>query len=672
VAYAAWLATGKGAPYLVDRDDSGVVAAPAAPTNVMVAALDSTDPEYIDPVTMAPDAFAAKITWDAVPDADGYMIWIYYGDSSRVDANGNPDLRGDWDRLAVVDRNTTRFVEHVLGHAGVGAKSYAFKVVAFNGKGEAESAAVPYTIADVAMVGAPTNLIASQTLAEGSTNSQITLSWFDTANNETGFEVWRYGPVSVAGIPTPVTQNDVTILGNPNGGLGQIPTQTDGLGGNPVNGTNVFLDDGTRYPGTGPQADTCYMYQVRATNINMDMSTWALSPTWGCTTKPGIVVMATATVDGVTLTWDPVAGATSYSVTRTDNTAAITNLEQVNATSLLDVSTAAVTTYSYTVTALDSFNATLNVGTATVTTLAMLPAAPSNVQTVATADSITVSWTDNANNEDGFIIERSANGGAWLPQPNIGTLLAPNTTSYVDSVANGGLLDGVVYQYRVKASNLVNGDSAYAFSTQVSLGSPATTELLAPNGFTATVSTNLNGSLPLVNLAWNNVANETGFVVQRHNGTNCNAAKNWTDVATLGTDVLQVADSTVPRRKVDYSYCYRLQAINASGASPWVNVLANLPARPAAPVMKYVVDGNNLVMEFEAPTGILGYRVERRVRLNGQAWGNWTVSALAAGSGGGFSYSDPVPTGARYQYRLSYANSGGWSPSTKTTVIDRR
>lgn len=662
VAYAAWLATGKGAPFLVDRDDSGVTVAPAAPANVVVAALDSTDPEYIDPVTMAPDAFAAKITWDAVPGADGYMIWIRYGQS---------DLTADWDRLAVVDANTTRFVEHVLGHAGVGAKSYAFKVVAFNGKGETASDPVDYTIADVAMVGAPNNMIASQTLAEGSTNAQITLSWFDTAINETGFEVWRYGPVNVAGIPTPATQNDVTILGNPNGLPGQIPTQTNGLGVNPVTGTNVFIDDGTRYPGTAPQAESCYLYQVRAVNANADTSTWAVSQNWGCTTMAGIVVTATATVDGVTLTWDPVAGAASYSVSRTDNAGTTVDLGLVTGSSIVDVAVAPLTTYSYTVTAFDSFGTAMNVGSAAVTTPAMLPVAPSNVQTVATVDSILVSWTDNSNNEDGYVIERSANGGVWLPQPNIGAFLPPNSTSYLDSVANGGLLQGVVYQYRVKAIHLVNGDSTYALSAPVSLGAPPTTLLLAPNQFTATLSIDLNGSLPQVNLAWNDVANETGYEVQRHNGSNCNATRNWTDVATLGTDVVQVTDASVPGRRVDYSYCYRLRAINATSMSPWVNVVVTLPARPDAPVMKYVVDGNNLVMEFEAPTGILGYRVERRVRPNGQAWSTWEVVDLVAGSGGGFSFRDPVPSGARYQYRLSYANSGGWSPNTATTVLRR-
>jgi mono/diheme cytochrome c family protein len=115
VAYAAWLETGKGAPYLVDRDDTAVTDAPAAPTGVTVAPTGE-----IDPVTLAPDIFAARISWDTVPGADGYTIWVRYGKS---------DTTADWDRLAVVDGSTTSFVEHVFNPG----KTYGFKVAAFNG-----------------------------------------------------------------------------------------------------------------------------------------------------------------------------------------------------------------------------------------------------------------------------------------------------------------------------------------------------------------------------------------------------------------------------------------------------------------------------------------------------------------------------------------------------------
>ncbi|MCB9649722.1 MAG: hypothetical protein H6730_24455 [Deltaproteobacteria bacterium] len=662
VAYAAWLATGKGAPFLVDRDDTTVTTAPTAPANVVVSGLDSGDPEYIDPVTLAPDSFAAKITWDPVPNADGYMIWIRYGAS---------DTTADWDRLAIVDASTTRFVEHVLGHAGAGAKSYGFKVEAFNGRGSAVSAAASYTIADVAMVSAPNNMTASQTAAEGSTNGQIKLTWFDTANNEVGFEVWRYGPVSQAGIPTPATQNTVTILGDPNGPVGMIPNQTGGpAGGAPITGTNTWVDDGAMFAGTAPAPESCYLYQVRAIGINLDVSTWSAPRVQGCTTL-GITVSAIASASTVDLSWTAVAGATGYMIVRSDGVTT-TPLGTVATTSYTDATVLPNTTYAYTVTAVDAVGTALDAGSASVTTLAAVPAAPSNVQVAATVDQITVTWTDNATTEDGFVLERSANGGVWTPIPDVGAYIVnpsaatPSTVTYVDSVAAGGLQQGTVYQYRVKAVDLVNGESAYATSGTISLVSVP----VAPSTFTAALSTDVFGALPLISLAWSDVAGETNYLVERH-ANRCDQNNGWTAVASVGADVLAATDATVTQKNNDATYCYRLRASNAAGSSPWINVLVTVPARPAAPLaLDAFIDGSTITMEFQVPAGLLGYMIEKRERIAGIGWTDWAVVQVAPGAGGGYSYVDAaVISGNQYRYRISYANTGGWSASTVSGTI---
>ncbi len=57
----------------------------------------------------------------------------------------------------------------------------------------------------------------------------------------------------------------------------------------------------------------------------------------------------------------------------------------------------------------------------------------------------TLSWQDNSDNEDGFYIERSENGGAFR---RIATLPA-NATSYSDPDTG----TGIVYRYRVQAYN---------------------------------------------------------------------------------------------------------------------------------------------------------------------------------------------------------------------------
>ncbi len=662
VAYAAWLATGKGAPFVVDRDDTSVLTAPAAPVNVAVAALDSGDPEYIDPVTLAPDSFAAKITWDPVADADGYMIWIRYGKS---------DTTSDWDRLAVVDGNTTRFVEHVLGHAGTGAKSYGFKVVAFNGKGEGTSAAVTYTIADVAMVNPPNNLTASQSIVEGSTNQQITLTWNDTANNEAGFEVWRYGPVSVNGVPAPATQNLVTVMGDPKT-QGQIPTQTGG-GANPSTGLNTFMDDGVVY-GNAPEPDSCYLYQVRAMNAFTDRSTWSAPQMTGCTV-PGFVVTANAAANLVSLSWGAVTGAVNYRIAQTDPAGTVTPLGTTTITSYADTTVLPLTTYGYSVTALDANGVAFDIGSATVTTPALVLNAPSDVQTSATTTDITITWIDNSDTDDGFVLERSISGmGQWTPIPGVGAYIlntgnpVGSTVTYTDIMGNGGLQQGVEYQYRVKAIQLNNGiESDYASSGPISLVAVP----VAPSTFTAVLSTDLAGTLPQVDLAWNDVANETAYLIERHNRTNCNAPRNWTAVTTLAMDVVQTADTSVPARNQDFNYCYRLQASNGAGVSPWVYVIVDTPARPVQPAaLAPVADGNgSLYMEFELPVNLLGYRILRRERLPGQTWGDWLPLTTAAGAGGGYSYLDSsVTSGARYRYRIQHANAGGWSVRSLPTA----
>ena len=77
------------------------------------------------------------------------------------------------------------------------------------------------------------------------------------------------------------------------------------------------------------------------------------------------------------------------------------------------------------------------------------PAPPTNLlaRVVQDALSIDLSWQDNSDNEQSFVVERST-AGADGPWTAIATLPAA-TTSYFDS----GLDDGVTYWYRVASAN---------------------------------------------------------------------------------------------------------------------------------------------------------------------------------------------------------------------------
>jgi subtilisin-like proprotein convertase family protein len=83
-----------------------------------------------------------------------------------------------------------------------------------------------------------------------------------------------------------------------------------------------------------------------------------------------------------------------------------------------------------------------------------LPAAPSALTaTAASSSQINLAWTDNANNETGFAIERSTDNATFTQIATVGV----NVTTY----ANTGLNAGTTYHYRVHAYNSV-GNSAFA------------------------------------------------------------------------------------------------------------------------------------------------------------------------------------------------------------------
>jgi hypothetical protein len=117
---------------------------------------------------------------------------------------------------------------------------------------------------------------------------------------------------------------------------------------------------------------------------------------------------------------------------------------------------AASTTYYYRVRA---YNATgnsgySNVANATTQTPPATPAAPSGLTAKAASNSqINLAWTDNANNETGFKIERSTNGSSFTQITTVGV----NVKTYSDT----GLAFNTRYYYRVRAYN-GSGDSAYS------------------------------------------------------------------------------------------------------------------------------------------------------------------------------------------------------------------
>jgi len=268
---------------------------------------------------------------------------------------------------------------------------------------------------------APSGLVAT-----AASSTQINLAWTDNSNNEDGFRIER---------------------------------STDGANFSEIGtvGANV-----NTYADTGRAAATTYFYRVRSFNIGGNSGD---SNVANATTLPN----PPAAPSGLSAT---VASSTQINLAWTDNSnnnedgftiersGDGTNFSEIaavgaNVTTYSNTGLSPATTYYYRVRAFNAGGNSAYSNTANATTPAGPPAAPSGLTATSVSKSqINLKWTDNANNETGFKIERSANGTTFAQVVQIATA---NQTTYPDT----GLLANKRYYYRVRSYNAA-GDSAYS------------------------------------------------------------------------------------------------------------------------------------------------------------------------------------------------------------------
>ncbi len=192
-----------------------------------------------------------------------------------------------------------------------------------------------------------------------------------------------------------------------------------------------------------------------------------------------------------------------------------------------------------------------------VGTVGTLPAAPTNLTaSVLPGPQASLTWTDNAIDETGFIIQRSDNGGPFV---QVATAPANNNTGSVTFV-DASVVAGSNYVYRVAAANLA-GVSAFTNTAAVNLAIPPA----APSNFTALNGPDGKGNKRTVILTWkDNSTTETGFTIER---------------ATNATFTAGLASITVPANTTTFTetglsrnttYFYRIRADNNNVSSVWV------------------------------------------------------------------------------------------------------
>ena len=129
--------------------------------------------------------------------------------------------------------------------------------------------------------------------------------------------------------------------------------------------------------------------------------------------------------------------------------------------------------------------------------------APTNLTaTLAAGPRVNLTWTDNATNENGFVIQRSSDGGMTFTQ--IGTAPARNNTGSV-TFADPTVVLGNTYTYQVAAVN-GGGLSDFAVSALIAVAVPA-----EPTGVTAANGT--AGGQRTAGLNWVAVPGATSYSV---------------------------------------------------------------------------------------------------------------------------------------------------------------
>ncbi len=203
------------------------------------------------------------------------------------------------------------------------------------------------------------------------------------------------------------------------------------------------------------------------------------------------------------------------------------------------------------------------------------PPAPTNVAASLTdPGSVNLTWTDNATNETGFVVDRSTSAAFTTVTSRA---VAPDVTS----VPDGGLSPATTYYYRVKATG-TSGDSAY--SSAVSVTTPSAVVIPSPpSGLMATATSPTSAWL-----AWtDNSTNETAFVLER------SVSPAFTSAITtlLPANAVSSSDASLAPST---TYYFRIRARGADGDSAVSNTAsATTPAvPPPSPTYAAVVAGD--------------------------------------------------------------------------------
>jgi glucose/arabinose dehydrogenase len=474
---------------------------------------------YIAP-TSGGSNFLATFTLPPAPTApsnfrvtavDPWWVDLAWNDNSTNETAFQVERRDNGGAWAVVNSQITPNSVTYRDWSARPGNSYEYRVSAL---GTGASSAVSNTAAanTPAITPPPPSNLAVIVVAP----NRIELAWRDNSTNEAFFVIQRrFGSEAWQNIATTTTDNvtyvDTTTIGN-----------------------------------------AVYTYRILSRNWAGDSapSNEAVANTANVQLTPNPASNLTATAISTTridLNWfDNSTNETGFRIERRTGAAAFATIGTVNANiaAFSDTTAALGVTYDYRVVA---FNTNGDAPVSNTVTLSTsnpnLPAAPSGLNASFTDWTVTLNWTDNANNETRYIVQRRAGlGSQWVNR----TILTGNITQFVDI----DVVPNATYLYRVIAGNALGNSTT---SNEVTVTTRAVNYAYLPDSPADLRATAVSSTR--VRLNWIDTSpNETGFKVQRRQGG------EFADIATLPANSTSWDDTSVLPGQ---TYEYRINSFNA-------------------------------------------------------------------------------------------------------------
>ena len=603
-------------------------------------------------LTLTPGGNQIGLSWDPSPGVtEDYNVYRYASPCSPS-SSANSDVASECS-ATVIEGKTSPYTDLSL----IAGNIYYYRVTAVNSSGE--SAPSAEASAEV-LLGAPENLSAV------SSDTGIDLSWTKLSGTE-NHQIYRY-----------TTANCMTSRADVDA-CPDYDTFTSG--------------SDAEYTDTSASGGAVYYYRVAALRSGLEPGELSNEASVVANLLAPSINYAQADYGAITLDWNAVNGAASYTIYRYLTASCLTDSSltcaqaslSATGTSYTDTNLDGLQTYYYRIAAAsDDASVPDSPLSNEVNATTYLPA-PINLSATPSELSVSLSWdaiTSSALNSSdiSYIVYRYTNSNSNCTAPHEPALnasctdLLSNTSSANSYTDNSFSTGGSSYKYRVQAQH--NG-------TTVEVGDISAEVAVQPIIATPRNLAIVRGSASL-SLSWDPVTEADAYLVHRHNDANCASTTDSIN-SCLDYEVTTTSATSFAVSNLDPSltYYFTVQA-SKTGADSLSGYSAVVSERPylaeVTGFQAYASDALELTAQWDALDGANNYTVYFHQDPDCTYTGYSTqasqssCSNISTGSTSGLSmeFANGIVEGQIYYFQVQASNTTSNNVSAFTSRLQVR